>query len=90
MLLDIVSPLHSTQAFKLIKQREKMRKIIETKHKVDYENLMNRYDKINPAKMVKENFKRKKGVGLYEDFDTFKNWSFNLTTAEDDSMQEVA
>ena len=87
MLIDIVSPLHSTQAFKLIKQREKMRKIIDTKHKNDYANLMNRYDKLNPAKMIKENFKRKKGL-LYEDFDTFKNWSFNLTT--EDSMQEVA
>ena len=33
---------------------------------------------------MRESFIKKKGI-LYNEFDTFKNWSFNLTTDDSDS-----
>jgi len=40
MLVDIISPKYSDKAFRLIKSREKMRKIIEARHELDHSSLM--------------------------------------------------
>ena len=62
MLVDIVSPLHSEQSFRKIKQREKTKRIINARHHIEYEKLMQGFKSINPAKRVRENMQLNKNT----------------------------
>jgi len=52
-LIDIISPKVSVQAGRLIKQRMKTKKIIETRHNIEHNILLKGYEIYNPAKKVK-------------------------------------
>ncbi|CDW80691.1 UNKNOWN [Stylonychia lemnae] len=79
-LIDIISPKVSQQAGRLIKQRMKTKKIIETRHNIDYNTLMKGYEIFNPAKRIKENLNQSNEVKglLYGEFEAFKQWKLNL------------
>lgn len=52
----------------------KTKKIIETRHNIDYNNLMRGYDIYNPAKKIKENLNHSNEIRgfLYDEFEVFK------------------
>ena len=85
MLIDIMSPEESEEACKLIKLREKVKKRNEAKHQSDYQHLLRVFDVVNPAKKIRESFRKSKGLLLFEEFENFKSWNFQLATESSES-----